>query len=143
LVVASKVRLAGITDAPLSVNKLVAAVSDPEVGGIGLFLGVVRNRDIGQDVASLDYTEHPTATSILLDCAQRVAAEHEVVALAVEHRIGHLEIGELAVVVAAGAMHRHAALAACAQLINDLKARVPIWKEQHFVSGESEWVGLP
>ena len=141
--VASKVRLAGISNAPLSVNKLVAAVSDPEVGGIGMFLGVVRNRDIGQDVASLDYSEHPTAASTLLDCAQRVAAAHEVVAIAVEHRVGHLEVGELAVVVAASAVHRHAALAACAQLINDLKDRVPIWKEQHFASGESEWVGLP
>ena len=140
---ASKVRLAGISNAPLSVNKLVAAVSDPEVGGIGMFLGVVRNRDIGQDVASLDYSEHPTAASTLLDCAQRVAAAHEVVAIAVEHRVGHLEVGELAVVVAASAVHRHAALAACAQLINDLKDRVPIWKEQHFASGESEWVGLP
>ena len=141
--VPSKVRLAGISNAPLNVNKLVAAVSDPEVGGIGMFLGVVRNRDIGQDVASLDYSEHPTAASTLLDCAQRVAAAHDVVAIAVEHRVGHLEVGELAVVVAASAVHRHAALAACAQLINDLKDRVPIWKEQHFASGESEWVGLP
>ena len=140
---ASKVRLAGISNAPLSVNKLVAAVSDPEVGGIGMFLGVVRNRDIGQDVASLDYSEHPTAASTLLDCAQRVAAAHDVVAIAVEHRVGHLEVGELAVVVAASAVHRHAALAACAQLINEVKDRVPIWKEQHFASGESEWVGLP
>lgn len=140
---ASKVRLAGISNAPLNVSKLVTAVSDPEVGGIGMFLGVVRNRDIGQDVTSLDYSEHPSAASILLDCAQRVAAAHEVVAIAVEHRVGHLEVGELAVVVAVSAVHRHAALAACAQLINELKDRVPIWKEQHFASGESEWVGLP
>jgi molybdopterin synthase catalytic subunit len=143
LVVASKVRLTGISNAPLSVNKLVAAVSDPGVGGIAMFLGVVRNHDTGQDVASLDYSEHPSAASILLDCAQRVAAEHDVVAIAVEHRVGHLEVGELAVVVAASAVHRHAALTACAQLINELKDRVPIWKEQHFASGESEWVGLP
>ena len=139
----SKVRLAGISNAPLSVNKLVAAVSDPEVGGIGMFLGVVRNHDTGQDVASLDYSEHSSAASILLDCAQRVAAANDVVAIAVEHRVGHLEVGELAVVVAASAVHRHAALAACTQLINELKDRVPIWKEQHFASGESEWVGLP
>ena len=140
---ASKVRLAGISNAPLNVNKLVAAVSDHEAGGIGMFLGLVRNRDTGQDVDSLDYSEHPSAASILLDCAQRVAGAHEVVAIAVEHRVGHLEVGELAVVVAASAVHRHAALAACAQLINEVKDRVPIWKEQHFTSGKSEWVGLP
>ncbi len=139
----SKVRLAGITDAPLHVENLIAAVSGPEVGGIGLFLGVVRNHDTGQDVASLDYSEHPSAATILRDCAEHAAAEHDVIAIAVEHRTGHLEVGELAVVVAAGAVHRQAALAATAQLINDLKARVPIWKEQHFSSGESEWVGLP
>ena len=139
----SKVRLAGITDAPLRVERLIAAVSGPAVGGIGLFLGVVRNHDTGQDVASLDYSEHPSAATILRDCAERVAAEHDVSAIAVEHRTGHLEVGELAVVVAASAVHRHAALAATTQLINELKARVPIWKEQHFSSGESEWVGLP
>jgi molybdopterin synthase catalytic subunit len=64
-------------------------------------------------------------------------------AIAVEHRVGHLEIGDIAVVVAVGAVHRGEALAACAHLINTLKAEVPIWKEQHFTSGDSEWVGLP
>jgi molybdopterin synthase catalytic subunit len=59
---------------------------------------------------------------------------------AVEHRVGHLEVGDIAVVVAVGAVHRGEALAACAHLINTLKAEVPIWKEQHFASGESEWV---
>ena len=139
----SKVRLAGITDAPLSVDRLIEAVSDPGVGGIGLFLGVVRNRDTGHDVDSLDYSEHPSATATLAECAERVAAAHDVFCVAVEHRVGHLEVGELAVVVAASAAHRHAALAACQQLIDDLKASVPIWKEQHLSSGESEWVGLP
>jgi molybdopterin synthase catalytic subunit len=57
--------------------------------------------------------------------------------------VGHLEIGDIAVVVAVGAVHRGEALAACAHLINTLKAEVPIWKEQHFASGGSEWVGLP
>ena len=57
--------------------------------------------------------------------------------------MGHLEVGDIAVVVAIGAVHRGEALAACAHLINTLKAEVPIWKEQHFASGESEWVGLP
>ena len=62
--------------------------------------------------------------------------------IAVEHRIGRLEVGDVAVVVAVGAVHREAALAACAHLINTLKAEVPIWKEQHFASGDAEWVGL-
>jgi molybdopterin synthase catalytic subunit len=141
--VPSKVRLAGITDAPLSVDRLVAAVSVPEIGGIGIFLGVVRSSDEGRDVQSLDYSDHPSAAATLAQCAERVAAQHDVIGVAVEHRVGHLEVGDLAVVVVAGAAHRHAALSACTQLIDDIKASVPIWKEQHFSSGASAWVGLP
>jgi molybdopterin synthase catalytic subunit len=141
--VPSKVRLAGITDAPLSVDRLVAAVSAPEIGGIGIFLGVVRSSDEGRDVQSLDYSDHPSAAATLAQCAERVAAQHDVIGVAVEHRVGHLEVGDLAVVVVAGAAHRHAALSACTQLIDDIKASVPIWKEQHFSSGASAWVGLP
>ena len=139
----SKVRLAGITDAPLSVDRLVLAVSAPEIGGIGIFLGVVRSSDEGRNVQSLDYSDHPSAAATLAQCAERVAAQHDVIGVAVEHRIGHLEVGDLAVVVVAGAAHRHAALSACTQLIDDIKASVPIWKEQHFSSGASAWVGLP
>ena len=61
-----------------------------------------------------------------------MAAAHDVVAVAVEHRVGHLEVGDLAVVVAVGAVHRGPALEACRALIDDLKAEVPIWKEQRF-----------
>ena len=100
----SKVRLAGITDAPLSVDKLIAAVATPEVGGIGIFLGVVRSRDEGRAVDSLDYSDHPSADAVLAECAGRVAAQHDVIGVAVEHRVGHLEVGELAVVVVVGAV---------------------------------------
>jgi molybdopterin synthase catalytic subunit len=141
--VLSKVRLAGITDAPLSVDKLIAAVATPEVGGIGIFLGVVRSRDEGRAVDSLDYSDHPSADAVLAECAGRVAAQHDVIGVAVEHRVGHLEVGDLAVVVVVGAAHRQAALSACTQLIDEIKTSVPIWKEQHFSSGASAWVGLP
>ena len=141
--VPSKVRLAGITDATLSVDKLIAAVVTPEVGGIGIFLGLVRSHDEGRAVDSLDYSDHPSATAMLAQCAERVVAQHDVISVAVEHRVGHLEVGELAVVVVVGAAHRHAALSACTQLIDEIKASVPIWKEQHFSSGASAWVGLP
>jgi molybdopterin synthase catalytic subunit len=141
--VLSKVRLARITDAPLSVDKLVSEVASPEVGGIGIFLGVVRSRDEGRAVDSLDYSDHPSAAATLAQCAERVVAQHDVIGVAVEHRVGHLEVGELAVVAVVGAAHRHAALSACTQLIDEIKTSVPIWKEQHFSSGASAWVGLP
>ena len=139
----SKVHQVGISESPLSVDQALRLVSGPTVGGIAVFVGTVRNSDHGADVVSLDYTQHPSAVDVLTKCAEETADQHDVLAIAVEHRVGHLEVGDIAVVVAVGAVHRGEALAACAHLINTLKAEVPIWKEQHFVSGESEWVGLP
>jgi molybdopterin synthase catalytic subunit len=139
----SKIRQVGIIESPLDVAKALGLVSGPEVGGIALFVGTVRNHDHESEVVSLDYTQHPSAVDVLTKCAEQTADQHDVLAIAVEHRVGHLEIGDIAVVVAVGAIHRGEALAACAHLINTVKAEVPIWKEQHFTSGDSEWVGLP
>ena len=139
----SKIRQVGISESPLDVGKALRLVSGPEVGGIALFVGTVRNRDHDAEVLSLDYTQHPSAVEVLTRCAGEMADQHDVLAVAVEHRVGHLEVGDVAVVVAVGAVHRREALAGCAHLINTLKAEVPIWKEQHFAAGDSEWVGLP
>jgi molybdopterin synthase catalytic subunit len=137
------IRQVGISESPLDVNQALSLVSGPEIGGIALFVGTVRNRDHDAAVISLDYTQHPSAVDVLTRCAEDTADHHDVLAIAVQHRVGHLEVGGIAVVVAVGAVHRGEALAACAHLINTLKAEVPIWKEQHFTSGHSEWVGLP
>ncbi len=136
------VREASVSAEPLSVDRMLAAVRDPAVGGIGLFVGVVRDHDHGSGVTSLDYTAHPTAAAALAECAARTAAAYDVRAVAVSHRTGHLEIGDLAVVVAVGAEHRQAALEACRHLIDTLKQEVPIWKEQALTDGTTEWVGL-
>ena len=138
----SVVRLVRVTEEPLSVDRLLSSIRDPGVGGIGLFIGVVRDHDDGRAVTSLNYSDHPSAAERLAAVAERVAGEFEVVSIAVEHRTGHLEVGDMAVVVAVGAVHRHSALQACHRLIDDLKLEVPIWKEQHFVAGDTEWVGL-
>jgi molybdopterin synthase catalytic subunit len=137
------IRQVGISESPLDVNQALRLVSGPEIGGIALFVGTVRNRDHDAAVISLDYTQHPRAVDVLTRCAEETADHHDVLAIAVQHRVGHLEVGDIAVVVAVGAVHRGEALAACAHLINTLMAEVAIWKEQHFTSGHSEWVGLP
>jgi molybdopterin synthase catalytic subunit len=139
----SVVREASVVDAPLSVDRLLGLVQGPRVGGIAIFVGAVRDHDLGSEVVSLDYSQHPSATEVLARCATRTAEDHDVLAIAVSHRTGHLRVGDLAVVVAVGAVHRGEALAACSHLINTLKVEVPIWKEQQFVSGATEWVGLP
>jgi molybdopterin synthase catalytic subunit len=139
----TRVRLAKVSESPLSVDRLLGLVSGPQVGGIAVFIGTIRDHDADADVSSLDYTQHPTAETVLARCAARTAEQFDVLTVAVEHRIGHLQIGDLAVVVAVGAVHRGPALAAATYLIDTLKAEVPIWKEQHFVSGDTQWVGLP
>src|SRR5688500_4826091 len=96
----SKIRQVGISDSPLDVAKALRLVSGPEIGGIALFIGTVRNRDHDAEVLSLDYTQHPSAVDVLTRCAEGTADQHDVLAIAVEHRVGHLEVGDIAVVVA-------------------------------------------
>ena len=105
-----------------------------------MFIGTVRDHDHGRAVAQLSYTAHPSGAEHLRRCAEKVAARFPVRALAAVHRTGDLEIGDLAVVVAASSDHRDEAFAACRALIEDLKATVPVWKRQQFAEGESEWV---
>ncbi|KGN34948.1 molybdopterin biosynthesis protein MoeE [Knoellia sinensis KCTC 19936] len=135
--------LAQIRDEPLSVDEVISAVRDPACGGITVFLGVVRDHDRGQEVASLDYSAHPTAEARLIEIAELVAGRSGPVRLAAVHRSGHLAIGDVAVVVAAAAPHRDGAFAACRDLIDTLKSEVPIWKHQHLGHGDTEWVGMP
>ena len=131
-----------VREEPLSVDEVVAAVTDAHAGGIALFLGAVRDHDHGRTVTALDYTAHPSAAELLAKVGQEVAEQHpEVVALAAIHRVGALEIGDLAVVVGASAPHRAEAFAACRAFIDTLKEQVPIWKREEFADGDHEWVG--
>ena len=135
------IRLAEIREEPLSVEEVRAAVSAPGAGAIALFAGTVRDQDGGQGVVRLSYSAHPSATAELRRVAEKVAAEFGVLALAAVHRVGDLDIGDLAVVVAVSCPHRGEAFEACRQLIDRLKHDVPIWKHQVFGDGSSEWVG--
>jgi molybdopterin synthase catalytic subunit len=137
------IALLDIRDTPLSVDEVLAAVEDPAAGGVVSFTGLVRATDGGRDVVGLEYTAHPSALEELRKVAEAVVADLDVVRVAALHRVGPLEIGEVAVVVAASAAHRDEAFVAARRLIDDLKAAVPIWKDQRFADGTREWVGLP
>jgi molybdopterin synthase catalytic subunit len=136
------VRLLDISDQPLSVQAVQAAVADSSAGGIALFVGTVRDHDGGRQVSSLGYEAHPSALLALREVADEVVARHDVIALAGVHRVGLLEVGDLAVVAAVASAHRGEAFAACEEFVDELKARVPIWKRQTFVGGAVEWVGI-
>jgi molybdopterin synthase catalytic subunit len=134
------IRLCELRDAPLSVDELRCAVMDPAAGGIALFAGAVRDHDHGRGVVRLRYSAHPSAAAELRRVAEKVAAGHDVTALAAVHRTGELDVGDLAVVVAVSCAHRAAAFDACRALIDELKRTVPIWKHQQFADGGGEWV---
>ena len=135
------IRLLDIRDTALSSDEVLAAIADPTAGGTALFIGTVRNHDHERPVDELGYEAHPDALEHLRKVAERVCENPAVTALAAVHRTGPLRIGDIAVIVGVAASHRDVAFAACRQLIDDLKAEVPIWKHQHFTDGASEWVG--
>lgn len=137
------VRLLALRDTPLDVTEVYDAVGHAAAGGIALFVGTVRNSDSGRGVRALDYNAHPTAESMLRAVVDDVVAQHPVTGVAALHRVGELVVGDVAVVVAVACAHRGDAFAACRQLIDELKSRVPIWKHQVFDDGEEEWVGTP
>jgi molybdopterin synthase catalytic subunit len=134
------VRLAELRDAPLSVDEVLSAVSDPAAGGVALFVGTVREQDHGRPVIRLGYSAHPSAEAELRRVVEKVAASHGATAVAAVHRVGDLAVGDLAVVVAVACPHRAEAFDACRVLIDDLKLTVPIWKHQQCASGDSDWV---
>jgi molybdopterin synthase catalytic subunit len=137
------VRLVELRETALDVAEVLAALDDEESGGLAVFVGRVRNHDHGLDVTGLEYSAHPTALEALRRVCVDVAEQYDVHGVAAVHRVGRLEIGDLAVVVATTASHRGDAFAASRALIDTLKAEVPIWKHQHFADGTTEWVGTP
>lgn len=129
-----------VTEAPISVAQVAGLVDSANAGAVVTFSGDVRDHDHGRSVARLDYEAHPTAGRVLDEVAREVAARHPVIALAVMHRVGPLAIGDAALVAAVSAAHRQEAFAACADLVDTTKERLPVWKHQVFADGTDEWV---
>ncbi|MDG4822124.1 molybdenum cofactor biosynthesis protein MoaE [Asanoa sp. WMMD1127] len=135
--------IVSVTSEPLDLAAHEAAVADPRAGAVVSFQGVVRDHDGGRSVVSLDYEGHPTALDVLREVAAEIAKDPEVYAVAVSHRVGALKIGDVALVAAVSTAHRGAAFAACGRLVDEAKARLPIWKRQVFTDGAEEWVNCP
>lgn len=125
----------------LSVERVIAAVSHPTAGGIDVFVGVVRDHNEGRAVTRLDYEAYATmAVAEMQRIGDEIAAAMPGVRLAALHRVGTLGVGDAAVVCAASAVHRGEAFRACKALIDEIKARVPIWKREYGPDGPY-WVG--
>jgi molybdopterin synthase catalytic subunit len=137
------VAVAAVESDPLDLAAHEAAVADPRAGAVVSFQGVVRDHDHGRTVTLLEYEGHPTAAAVLREVADEIAADPTVFAVAVSHRVGVLRIGDVALVAAVSTAHRAAGFAACARLVDEVKARLPIWKRQVFSDGTDEWVNCP
>lgn len=133
--------LAIISEHPLDAEAIERTVATSRDGAVVIFRGVVRDHDHGVAVTGLDYLAHPDAAEFLLQSCARIATETGL-RVAAAHRVGSLEIGELALIAVVAAPHRSVAFAAIERLVDDIKLTVPIWKRQHVADGTTEWVGL-
>ena len=137
-----EIRLVEVSERVLSTADLEAAVADPRAGAVVVVADIAaeRDHDHGRSVASLTYEGHPSAAEVLGQVAAEIAARPEVIAVAVAHRVGPIAIGEAALVAAVATAHRQAAFAACTDLVDLTKDRIPVWKHQVFADGTDEWV---
>jgi molybdenum cofactor synthesis domain-containing protein len=139
-----RVALVQVVDAPLSVEEHARLVDDQAAGAVVTFGGVVRDHDGGRSVDNLFYEGHPSAGEVLAEVVAELTAKWTGVrAVAVSHRVGALEIGDVALACAVAAEHRAQGFTACAELVDEVKARLPIWKHQRFTDGTDEWVNSP
>ena len=132
---------ARVTTQPIELDSLIRDVAADGRGAISVFLGTVRNTNDGRDVDGIDYSAYESMAVAEMD---RISAEASRlfpgVAVALEHRIGTLRVGEVSVAIVCAHAHRAPALDANRYVIEELKRRVPVWKREHYLDGTSEWV---
>jgi molybdopterin synthase catalytic subunit len=130
-----------LTTGPVNLTAVVVEVVDEGAGAIATFLGTVRAQSRGREVIALEYEAYEDmAEQVIAEIADEVKERYDLCKVAVMHRTGRVEVGETSVAIAVSAPHRQDALAACADMIEALKARVPLWKKELYEGGE-EWIG--
>jgi molybdopterin synthase catalytic subunit/molybdopterin converting factor small subunit len=130
-----------LVEGPIDVDVVAAEVADEGAGAIATFQGTVRSRSRGRNVIALEYEAYSgMAEQVMAEIADEVKVRYDLCEVAVTHRLGRVEIGETSVAIAVSAPHRHDALAACKDVIDALKERVPLWKKELYEGGE-EWIG--
>ena len=132
----------GITEDPLDAAALINSARRDTCGAVASFIGVVRNHDGGESVDAIEYSSHPSSPQILREIASEMRDRPGVHCIVAWHRVGHLEIGDDAMVVAVAAEHRAQAFRAVETIIEDVKAKLPIWKKQELSDGSYNWSGL-
>lgn len=130
-----------IVDHPVDISALIERVSGTANGAVVLFVGNVREVNDGRDVSGIEYTAYRSmAARELASIVEEAAALGDTNDVAVEHRLGELNVGDCSVAIAVGHPHRGRAFEVARYVIEELKRRVPIWKREHYVDGTREWV---
>jgi molybdopterin converting factor subunit 1 len=130
-----------LTEGPVNLTAVVVEVVDERAGAIATFLGTVRAQSRGREVIALEYEAYEEmAEDVMAQIATEVNERYDLCKVAISHRVGRVEVGETSVAIAVSARHRHDALAACKDVIDTLKERVPLWKKELYEDGE-EWIG--
>lgn len=131
--------LSEVTEEPVRVAELARMVRDPGAGAVATFDGAVRDHDSGRAVAGIMYSAHPSAGEVLATIARDVGTRQGLRALAVVHRVGELGVGDTALGVAVSAEHRDEAFEAVRDVVEQVKSRLPVWKQQVFADGTRQW----
>lgn len=132
----------GITEDPLDAAALINSARRDTCGAVASFIGAVRNHDGGESVDAIEYSSHPSSPQILREIVSEMRDRPGVHCIVAWHRVGRLEIGDDAMVVAVAAEHRAQAFSAVETIVEDVKAKLPIWKKQELSDGSHNWSGL-
>ena len=130
-----------LVEGPLDLNAVIEEVADERAGALATFEGTVRRQSRGREVIALEYEAYGgMAEKVMAEIADGVKGRYDLCEVAVAHRVGHCDVGDVSVAIAVSAPHRQAALAACREAIDTLKETVPLWKKEVYEGGE-EWIG--
>ena len=133
--------LARVSRQAVDVGRLAELVGTPAAGAIVTFRGQVRDHDEGRAVVAIDYEAHPDADAVVRRIAEDAARGSGASRIAVLHRTGHAEVGDVALGAAVSAAHRKEALRVLEDVVEKVKLQLPVWKRQFFADGTSEWTG--
>ncbi|HJU75485.1 MAG TPA: molybdenum cofactor biosynthesis protein MoaE [Gemmatimonadaceae bacterium] len=127
---------------PIDITRLIGRVASHQIGAIAAFLGTVRDVNEGRPVTGIEYSAYEEMAERELLAIAGEASRHSDVpcAVAIEHRLGELSLGDVSVAIVVSHPHRAAALHGCQYVIEELKVRVPIWKREHYADGTRAWV---
>lgn len=138
----SEVPMVALTLSRIEVEQILSEITDPEAGGIDLFIGTTRNHSGGRKVKFLEYEAYEQMAIQIMERLEKEARSRWILQKVVMvHRLGRVPVEEASVVIGVSSAHRKEAFEACRFLIDSLKREVPIWKREHFEDGTVEWSG--